>query len=463
MRYLLSNLLLFLGLPYAIAQGYSLQAKVDGFAGTRAYLVKFNADQQSVADSSSSLDGAFTFRFGEKFQPGIYRIILGEAESRNLYGQDPQFFDFIFNKENINLKTSYGAPVRDMQVTESAENILYYRFLKANDLFQARMNRLTPLFTMYGPDQEFYQAAFKEFLNIQNTFTQQAVEMENEMPGSIASAAIQVSVLPVVDNPVSSREMRLFLRDHYFDLISFTDDRLINSPLVSKVILDYLSLYNDPAFDQAQQEASFILAVDNIMESVTGNPVFYDFILNFLVNGFQRFQMETVLVHIAETYVEGGCETDSKELLIKRLEGYEKMAPGKKAPDILMFDIHGKQSRLYDLTNEYTLVVFWASWCPHCSAFLKQLATWYPGKKVDLEVYAVSIDSSRITWENRCITDNYPWINTFSGAGWDGKAPKDYNVYATPTLFLLDREHRIIAKPLTFKEFKKEIDGLKKQ
>ena len=109
------------------------------------------------------------------------------------------------------------------------------------------------------------------------------------------------------------------MRDHYFDLMSFSDERLLNTPQISKLILDYLSLYSDPSFDQARQEESFIPAVDNIMEAVTGSPVFYDFVLNFLVNGFQRFQMETVLVHIAENYVEGGCETGSKELLKNRM------------------------------------------------------------------------------------------------------------------------------------------------
>jgi thiol-disulfide isomerase/thioredoxin len=142
------------------------------------------------------------------------------------------------------------------------------------------------------------------------------------------------------------------------------------------------------------------------------------------------------------------------------LEGYEKMAPGKKAPDILIPEEDGRQLRLYDLDHDYILVLFWASWCPHCTSFLKQLNTWYRDKSIDIEVFAVSIDTSRFAWEEQCMIGSYPWINTLSNAGWDGKAPKDYNVYATPMLFLLDRERKIIAKPLTFKEFKKEIELL---
>lgn len=77
-----------------------------------------------------------------------------------------------------------------------------------------------------------------------------------------------------------------------------------------------------------------------------------------------------------------------------------------------------------------------------------------------MEVFAVSIDSSRFAWEEIMLMENYPWINTFSGAGWDGNAPKDYNVYATPTMFIIDREHRIIGKPTTFREFKRDVDEI---
>jgi thiol-disulfide isomerase/thioredoxin len=321
------------------------------------------------------------------------------------------------------------------------------------------MNLITPLFTLYKTGDQFYPALNQEFASVQDIFTRYSLALMEETPESIAASIIQGSMFPVIEKGGSSNEMKVFLREHFFDLIVFKDPRLLNSPIITKTILDYLGLFRDPSFNQSQQEDNFILAIDEIMEASSADPVVYDFVLNFLVDGFQRFQMEKVLVHIAENFIEGGCETDSKKLLQKRLEGYEKMAPGKKAPDILMLDQNGKQVRLYDIDRDYTLVLFWASWCPHCATFLKQLGAWYPGRSIDLEVFAVSIDSSRFSWEETVLMDNYPWINTFSGAGWDGKAPKDYNVYATPTLFLLDREHRIVAKPMTFREFKKEVEG----
>jgi thiol-disulfide isomerase/thioredoxin len=460
MKNLFFSLFLWVVISSLDAQSFSLRAKVNGFEGNRAYLVKFAGDQQSIIDSASCLEGIFEFQFSDQTKPGVYRILLGETGTSNFFDEDPQFFDFIYNNENIRFETRSNFLTESMSVLQSKENDIYYRFLKANELFQGKMNRVTPLFSVYKPGDIFYAAVNEEFKRVQEDFSSYSVSLQKELPGSIAASIVQLLMLPVIDNVGTADEMKDYVRDHFFDLIVFKDTRLLNSPYITKTILDYLSLYRNASFDQSQQEDNFILAIDQIMETVSVEQVIYDFVLNFLVDGFQRFQMEKVLVHLAENYVEGDCETDSKKLLQQRLEGYEKMAIGKKVPDILIMDQNDKQVRLYDVENDYTLVVFWASWCPHCSSFLKQLSKWYKDKDIDIEVFAVSIDTSRFAWEEQCMSDNYPWINTLSNAGWEGKTPKDFNVYATPTLFLLDRDRKIIAKPFTFKEFKREVEVL---
>lgn len=445
---------------HGFAQSYYLQSRIEGFNGSRAYLIQFKGDQQKIIDSTSSLEGVFSFQFSKDVLPGIYRVILGDGGNENFFDEDPVYFDFIYNYEDIILRSTYTSVIDSMSILQSKENRIYYSYLKANEVFQAKMMRLSPLFELYFPGDKLYPSLNEEFADLQNEITRFSLSLTKEASETLAASVIQGSLLPIVETPGNEREMKLFLREHYFDLISFNDKRLLNSPVITKVYLDYLGLFRDPGLNQSQQEDNFILAIDQIMEAASDDPKIYDFTLNFLVDGFQRFQMEKVLVHIAENFIEGGCETDSKKLLQKRLEGYEKMAPGKKAPDILSLDQNGKQVRLYDVEKDYTLVLFWASWCPHCAVFLKQLSKWYPEKSLSLEVFAVSIDSSRFAWEEKLMMENFPWINTFSGAGWDGNAPKEYNVYATPTMFLLDHEHKIIAKPTTFREFRNDIEEI---
>ena len=47
------------------------------------------------------------------------------------------------------------------------------------------------------------------------------------------------------------------------------------------------------------------------------------------------------------------------------------------------------------------------------------------------------------------------WMNVCDLKGWDGKAATDYFIYATPTMFLVDKNRKLIAMPKTIEELKK--------
>ena len=59
--------------------------------------------------------------------------------------------------------------------------------------------------------------------------------------------------------------------------------------------------------------------------------------------------------------------------------------------------------------------------------------------------------------------ENYQldWINTHVEGSFGSQIASDYNLFATPTMFLIDAEYNIIAKPLTLEELKNNIMELK--
>jgi hypothetical protein len=46
------------------------------------------------------------------------------------------------------------------------------------------------------------------------------------------------------------------------------------------------------------------------------------------------------------------------------------------------------------------------------------------------------------------------WINVSDLKGWNGNAVKDYFIYATPTMFLVDKYKKIISKPMNIEQVK---------
>jgi hypothetical protein len=72
---------------------------------------------------------------------------------------------------------------------------------------------------------------------------------------------------------------------------------------------------------------------------------------------------------------------------------------------------------------------------------------------MDIEVIAVSIDDNQDDWRAFVKERGFNWINCNEPEKWDGKVATEYNLFGTPTMFLLDKGNRIISKPLTFNDF----------
>jgi thiol-disulfide isomerase/thioredoxin len=100
---------------------------------------------------------------------------------------------------------------------------------------------------------------------------------------------------------------------------------------------------------------------------------------------------------------------------------------------------------LKELNNEKILVIFYASWCPHCQTLLPEIYDKYKNQsEKKFEVLAVSMDTSRTDWLNFVRENNLNWLNVSDLKGWDGKAAEEYFIYATPTMFLVDKNMKLI-------------------
>jgi thiol-disulfide isomerase/thioredoxin len=101
------------------------------------------------------------------------------------------------------------------------------------------------------------------------------------------------------------------------------------------------------------------------------------------------------------------------------------------------------------------LIIFYASWCPHCQTLLPEVYKLYKSQKEkNVEVLAVSIDTSRTDWLRFIRTNNLNWINVSDLKTWNGKAASDYYLYATPTMFLIDQSKKLIQNSPSIEELK---------
>lgn len=118
-------------------------------------------------------------------------------------------------------------------------------------------------------------------------------------------------------------------------------------------------------------------------------------------------------------------------------------------PDIAQPDIKGDTVRLSSLKNKVIILSFWASWDKTSLNANRQLKSIYKRyHKKGLEIYQVSLDRSKVLWENAIKTQGLPWTNVSDLRYTESYPAKLYNVKQLPTNFIISRKGEIIGKDL---------------
>ena len=65
---------------------------------------------------------------------------------------------------------------------------------------------------------------------------------------------------------------------------------------------------------------------------------------------------------------------------------------------------------------------------------------------------AISLDTDKKPWKDYIETTQLKWYNYSNFKGWECPIGRSYYVYGTPTMFLLDKEKKILAKPLNVRD-----------
>jgi thiol-disulfide isomerase/thioredoxin len=150
--------------------------------------------------------------------------------------------------------------------------------------------------------------------------------------------------------------------------------------------------------------------------------------------------------------------------LAAQLESYRSMKPGNYAPDFeFKNDIiasgyeTSNLQKLSDLKSNYTVVIFGASWCPQCPQELSQIMPKYQKwKEQNLEVVFVSLDENKDIF--RSFAGVFPFISICDYQKWESPVVKSYSVFATPTIYLLDKNLKILLRPASVNQLDSWVD-----
>lgn len=272
--------------------------------------------------------------------------------------------------------------------------------------------------------------------------------------------------IPVVNGKPDSLYPYRYVKDHFWDETAFNDDRLLRTPFFESKLDDYFKYYVSPDPDSLISEVKYIL-----LSARTGKEM-YPYLLTKFTNKYinpEFMGQDKVFIYLFENFYAKGdtslLNAASRKTITDRAYSLMANQLGQPAPVLDLTDTTGKTISLYSIKAPFTVVAFWDPNCGHCKEEIPRLDSMYRAKwkALGVVVYAVNIYENELPAWKKFINEKKleNWIHAYqtkSARSAEEKAGQPnyrqlYDVYKTPTLYLLDKDKHIIAKQLSIPQF----------
>jgi peroxiredoxin len=416
---------------------------------SKAIVSSLSGEKVTPIDSIlSSEEGKFQFILKNN-HTGIYRFSVNSKVS----------IDFVFDGNDVAIETDGSNILDSIRVSKSESNTIYYKFIKLNRDYKIKSELLQLILTRYPKEDNYLKISKEKLLQVQKEYLYFVNVTAQVNPSSFIARYIRSSQLPVIDFELPFNKQLTYFKTHTLENLDFKDPELVNSDAFTNKTIEYLTYYRNPQMPKEVLEKEFISAVDSILNKAKVNTRVYQHIVEYLLDGFKKFGYDGVINYIVQNFVikDDLCLSENVGNTIQRLIDQNKRLPvGSIAPNFSMTTISGIPFNLYTMTEEKVLLVFYTSRCPHCKTILPQIRELQQAQ-MNFEVVAISLDTLREEWKSFAENNNLNFVHISDLQGWDGVVAKEYFIYATPTMFLLDTKKKIVAKPLTIQALKEKL------
>jgi peroxiredoxin len=257
-----------------------------------------------------------------------------------------------------------------------------------------------------------------------------------------------------------------YYKSNFWKGVDFWDDLFARTTFFEGKLDKYFENLIVPNADSVMYEIDWMLGYASVSEDMTR------FLMIKFINRYynQKYMWEdAVFVHLFEKYLTkknySWLNEKGKKMATDRAYSLMANIYGTPAADIELADSLGKKTTLYSIHAPYTLVCFWDAVCGHCKETLPEIDSMYRAKwkTAGVKIYSVSkeTDGTIADWK-KFIKEHKlnGWVNVFySKAEEKAKVTNGipgysqlYDVQSFPTLYLLDKDKRIIAKKLTYQQ-----------
>ena len=444
--------------------GHAIQIILKPYQNTKIYIGTNYGNNKVLADScilNDKSEGLFQSK--DKLTPGIYFVVSPKMSI---------LFDFLIDDKQAFKIVADTLDLKNISIIGSNDNTLFQNYSKEiNNLF-VELNSIENNYKNAKNEKD--SARFKEAYLIKDKEIKQNRKIFIEKnPNSMMAFLLNTMQvpdapsIPIVNGKEDSLYPYRFVKDHYWDNVVFNDNRLIRTPFFEKKLDDYFKNYVSREPDSIIEEVQYMLTV-----AKTGKEI-YPFLLFKFTNKYispEFMGQDKVFLHIYQNFFAKGDTVLLNEASKKSLRdrAYSLMANqlGLPAPILVLNDVEDKRFALHTIKAPYTFIAFWDPTCSHCKVEIPKLDSIYKAswKGLNVKVVSVNINTKELSAWKKFISDHQleGWINGYQTEEDLNREIKEgkpttirqlYDVYKTPTFYLLDKDKKIIAKNLSIEQF----------
>jgi thiol-disulfide isomerase/thioredoxin len=352
----------------------------------------------------------------------------------------------LLNNENFEITWADFKDFTGVQFTNSKENLAFQQAYTINMDAQKKLAGLTYLLPFYKMDltKKEWTAQLEQEIAAENSrFDAYLKKLPHT---SYAKAYLTYRAVLQKLQKENNSQVEAMDAEAAFLAIDFSDESLFYSGLAK----EFFDAHLKQTFT-LKEEALIVSKLnafsDVLKKSSQGNTKALNQFSEYLMKEYEKFGLISCAEHLALSLLgDNKCIINDKTLPL--LEQYKKMAIGNTAAE-MVFSAGLKYKKLSEIPAKYKVVVFGASWCEACKNEMPQFKEYAELFKTtyDAEIVFVSLDTDQETYD--AYIKDLPFINTCDYIGWGRPNVKNYYVFATPSVYVLDAENKIVAKPLS--------------
>lgn len=374
--------------------------------------------------------------------------------------EESQFY-MVLNEPDITIKGSHLKDTDSIKFSNSSENLLFNQYAVEHNQREQVLLGWKYLLSKYQQVELLKtQNQYIDVINKEiNRLEQQDKDFLNQIPEEKYVSWFLPMRKLLEDIPLSVRRFTERIPQHIADFrnIDFNSSELYHSGILADLIKSHYWLIENSGKSMDEMYDQMNSSTNSIIKSLNDNEKKLNEVGNFLFHLFEKRSLFKASEHLSlKLLTQSSCTLEDD--FAKQLESYRAMKVGNTAPNIEFKGkkmVKGKEVRKkLDLTSfetDYTLVVFGSSWCPSCVQEIPKIKEKYVQWKMkSLETVFISLDTDHEKFSE--FVQDFPFLSTCDFKGWDSKAVQDYYVFATPTLFLLNKEREIVLRPSSIEQ-----------